>query len=889
MAANRYGRIYHSDHHFINLRFPSVDGRRRFAEQFELYHASHDHDGEAPRFEDTAASAIGNMEANRVHDAHSVSIDGYATYEIEAYHNPDRFNGYDNSRYRPPTCCVAPTISINRTFIDSSELTRHELSAIFMDMPEEDFQNLLKSVERDGFKDPIVRMIDAQVLDGWHRYRAAKELNLLRKLRFQQWKEKDEGDPAAFVLARNIERRHLNPGQRAQIVVSFNERYGHGGDRTQSKSPNGDLKPKTREELAKEAGVGERTIDRAVQVKNAGEEQAKRVIAGESSAGEIITEETLKSLYEQITPAISDWKKAREGVGYASKSMFIKAALRWEGLPANTETDVKVLKILLDLLTTTETDILEELIRKQLDGKSLWDDFAPEDETESQETEQPKQTAAEREANTELKRKKGIVKLLWDLRIKVAREYTGDADTELNLHVTLPELEKGFAKCEAHAYCADAFRSAMQRTSETSFNICLEKTLASDVSLDDLDREYKAMSTYGTDIFQWERQTWIQELIDKKRKKADAKKAEPEPEAAPDTEGLSNEFKRLFTLHSDFAPEVLDVKSLAEIHKMDERDVEEAAGNFQRELLALEHAARKHLEADADLSAEEIMNRVGVSDLEVVKTMLAKIQLDTDDEKRQQELKDRLRSELNSHWLEHYNWTDLDEQVFIEAYGVDAATLLKMQREIAAEHPDPDDMETLWDAFNKRFPKWKAKYADSGYKENDLIQGATEAELFDALRLYRDSDETGPVTAEEIKEVTELMQKQSYPFARRVREVLRNKQAEELSDIGRLFAENQLRIIRNTVLPLLERLGADDMPHFDKSRLSADIGNVFLEYENVPTEKEMIIALLDVVDSIIAEEIADGRFDTLDNEVLCPDDEADRQAMNSDLVTEVEE
>ena len=44
----------------------------------------------------------------------------------------------------------------------------------------------------------------------------------------------------------------------------------------------------------------------------------------------------------------------------------------------------------------------------------------------------------------------------------------------------------------------------------------------------------------------------------------------------------------------------------------------------------------------------------------------------------------------------------------------------------------------------------------------------------------------------------------------------------------------------------------------------------------------MVIALLSLVESIIAEQIPE----TLDNEVLCPDDEADRQAMmDSDLVT----
>ena len=788
MAANRYGRIYHSDHHFINLRFPSADARRKYAEDFEKYHASHDHDGEAPRFEDTAASAIGNMEANRVHDAHSVSIDGYATYEIESYHNPDRWNSYNRSRYRPPTCCVPPVISINRTFIDSSALTRHELSAIFMDMPEEDFQNLLKSVEKDGFKDPVIRMIDEQVLDGWHRYRAAKELNLLRKLRFQQWKEQDEGDPAAFAYARNQNRRHHTKAIRAQIAVTFAQRFGHGGDRKSDESSRQNDDLKTRKELAKDAGVSERTIDRASQVERLG--RADEVIKGKKSATEVITEETKKSLWEQIKPAISEWKKAREGVGYASKSMFIKAALRFMGLPSHTVVDVKVLQELLQLLTSEDTDALETLIRKQLDGNSLWGDASPPE----QETEQPKQTAEEREANKLLKQKKQAIKGIWDKRKQAAEDWLGAEDNDLATYTDMVELEKAFVAYEDHAYCADAFRSAMRRRSETSFNICLEKTLASDVSLEDLEAEYKAVSTFALDILTWQKQEWIRELIEKNRKKAE--KADPEPEAVPDT--------------------------------------------------------------------------------------------DEEDEKRLQELRDRLQSELNSHWLEHYSWADLDTQVFIEAYGVDAATLLKIQREIEAEHPEPDDMEALWDAINKRFPKWKAKYADSGYKENNLVQGATEAELFDALRDYRESDRTGPVTAEEIKDVTDLMKKQSYPFARRVRMVLRDKREEGLTDVDRCYAENQLQVIRNTVSPLLERLGADAMDQHHKQGLTADLYDVFLEYENVPTAQEMIVALLDVVDGILSDEMEDGRFDGLDGEVLCPDDEADRQAMNSDLVTEVE-
>ena len=94
----------------------------------------------------------------------------------------------------------------------------------------------------------------------------------------------------AFVSARNIERRHLNPGQRSQIVLSVNKRFGHGGDR--SKVSNDTLK--THEELAEEAKVSVATIKRASQVENLG--RADEVISGEKSAGEVLKEEKEKAL-----------------------------------------------------------------------------------------------------------------------------------------------------------------------------------------------------------------------------------------------------------------------------------------------------------------------------------------------------------------------------------------------------------------------------------------------------------------------------------------------------------------------------------------------------------------------------------------------------------------
>ncbi|MDE0327334.1 MAG: hypothetical protein OXN27_25685 [Candidatus Poribacteria bacterium] len=445
MASTRYGRIQHDRYSAINVKFPSPDARQEFADKFNEYHASHDHDGEVPTFElITAADTKGYTGGRRPVELEDISIDGYTHTELIEYHEENGL--YRNAFYRPPTCCVAPIISLDREFVVADTLERHELSAIFGDMPTDDYQSLLSSVEKDGFMDQHIKILDGKVLDGWHRYRAGRELNLLRKLKFQQWNEKDDGDPQAFVLARNIERRHLGASQRAQIIVTFNERFGLGDNQhTKEGTPNGE--PKTREELAKEAGVGTSTIDRAVIIEKEGESEA--VIAGEKTAGEVI--------------------KAR---------------------------DAAKLK----------------------------------------------------------KHKQSILKNMWDTNIQAARDYTGDSDTDLNQYLSLDDLEKGFA--EHNESFADAFTSGMKRIdTAASFKNFQDRAFEVDehgvakVSIDDLEKENRAIGFYAGDIRQWQRPdwspdtNWILPLIEAKKVERGHIAPRPEPKPEPDLETLREQVK----------------------------------------------------------------------------------------------------------------------------------------------------------------------------------------------------------------------------------------------------------------------------------------------------------------------------------------------------------
>ena len=319
------------------------------------------------------------------------------------------------------------------------------------------------------------------------------------------------------------------------------------------------------------------------------------------TASEVIPEETLNSLWEQINAAIPAWKKKREGVGYASKGMFIHATLKFLGLTHDSETNSDVLEKLLHLLTGKRTNILEVLIKRQLRGESLWsaDDAAevakpPEDKSA--------ETSDNREVSKLLKKKKKRFKSIWDLRKQAAADYVGKGDTDLNRFLTLPELENGFAR--NHKFMADAFRSGMERISLATFHACEERTLASGVSLEDLNKEHQAIQTYAYDILIWQREEWIQQLIaQKKSVQADTELVsevesetetdaplpdesetaglieivtEPEPESiasVPDPDGCRKVLQRTLSNQGMLNKSNVDARHLSEIYNISRGDV----------------------------------------------------------------------------------------------------------------------------------------------------------------------------------------------------------------------------------------------------------------------------------------------------------------------------
>jgi len=144
-------------------------------------------------------------------------------------------------------------------------LELHDLCSMFPEMGEEDFDSLLDSMKNNGFlsTDPIVLIWNDDedewlILDGQNRFLAASQAK--KTPTFVQYKG---DDPLGFVIARNMDRRHLNTGQKAAIAVQI--------------AAMGTLQA----DAAKQAGVGEASLRRFKFIQERDPKLADKVASGE--------------------------------------------------------------------------------------------------------------------------------------------------------------------------------------------------------------------------------------------------------------------------------------------------------------------------------------------------------------------------------------------------------------------------------------------------------------------------------------------------------------------------------------------------------------------------------------------------------------------------------
>jgi ParB-like chromosome segregation protein Spo0J len=94
----------------------------------------------------------------------------------------------------------------------ATRMAAHPLADLFPVMPFKDLEALAEDIKRNGQHDPIITF-EGKLLDGRHRFQACQMAGVE-----PNFEEFTGTDPVAFVISKNLHRRHLTSSQRAVIA-----------------------------------------------------------------------------------------------------------------------------------------------------------------------------------------------------------------------------------------------------------------------------------------------------------------------------------------------------------------------------------------------------------------------------------------------------------------------------------------------------------------------------------------------------------------------------------------------------------------------------------------------------------------------------------------------
>jgi hypothetical protein len=199
----------------------------------------------------------------------------------------------------------------------------HHAASILPMMSEEDFAALKEDIRQRGQQDDI-SMFQGQILDGRDRYRACRELGIE-----PQWCEVEKcEDPIAYVLSKNLYRRHLTLSQRAQCAADVAKmREGRPSKETSQTCL------VSIDDAAKAFSVSPSSVKTAKHVADKGD----RAVVDAVKAGEISVSAAAK-----LVDAVPDKKEQKKIVKKGKKA--IAAAAK-----AKTPTDVPAIVAALDV------------------------------------------------------------------------------------------------------------------------------------------------------------------------------------------------------------------------------------------------------------------------------------------------------------------------------------------------------------------------------------------------------------------------------------------------------------------------------------------------------------------------------------------------------------
>ena len=156
-----------------------------------------------------------------------------------------------------------------------SNLKPHPMADLIPPMRKQEWDEFYTDVAMAGVRVPIEVLPDGTIVDGHHRWKAAKELNLEVETRPAPL---HNDDPLTYMLKTAVLRRHLTDDQRGQCHAKWNEVNKQSPGRPEKNSGTRDpQKNPTRENGKKLWNISENQAKEAVTLRNQAPEIADQV------------------------------------------------------------------------------------------------------------------------------------------------------------------------------------------------------------------------------------------------------------------------------------------------------------------------------------------------------------------------------------------------------------------------------------------------------------------------------------------------------------------------------------------------------------------------------------------------------------------------------------
>jgi ParB-like chromosome segregation protein Spo0J len=117
---------------------------------------------------------------------------------------------------------------------DPTQLRFHPLADLFPLMEGEEFDALVADIKAHGLREPIV-LLDGKILDGRNRYRACLAAGVEPTLENHFSAHHSTGEALAFIISKNIHRRHLTAEQKRDLIAKLIEVAPEKSDRAIAK------------------------------------------------------------------------------------------------------------------------------------------------------------------------------------------------------------------------------------------------------------------------------------------------------------------------------------------------------------------------------------------------------------------------------------------------------------------------------------------------------------------------------------------------------------------------------------------------------------------------------------------------------------------------------